>query len=156
MPAHFSKIQSQIMDAHGPPTFGDQFPLPPLPPHSPPRPYTHLTSSPFPPKSPVRRKPLPSGSSSVYSVDGNQASHQSPRQQEPSKKSPTTNTGSLESSPPLDQDGFVIRDLDRYGTNQAPWHVPKASSSDIYFTLQISSRRLSKPCAEPLACRLAW
>lgn len=146
-------IQSQIMSVHGPPMFHNQSP------RSPARLYNHLTSPPF---SPVRRKPLPFGSSSVYSSGVTQSPNQSPRLQQPlNKQNPTSSTGRhtqglLEISPPLDQDGFVIRDLDRYGKNQAPWHVPKTYSSDVHFLLQIPSRRLPEHWAGLLGYQLPW
>lgn len=135
------------MSVHGPPTFRDQSPV------------NHLTSPPF---SPVRRKPLPLGSSSVYSSGVTQSPNQSPRLQQPlNKQNQATNTsrhiqGLLELSPPPDQDDLVIRDLDRYGTNQAPWHVPKTYSSDVYFILQISPRRLPEYWTGPLDFQLTW
>jgi hypothetical protein len=124
-------------------------------PQSPPGPYHHLTSPPFSPFSAVRRKPLPFGSSSVHSSDSTQSPNQSPTHQQSSEIQDSINKdrliqAPLEHSPPLDQDGFVIRDLDRYGTNQAPWHVPATYSSDVHFLLQISSRRHPEHWAGPL------
>ncbi|KAG0135345.1 hypothetical protein HOY82DRAFT_147886 [Tuber indicum] len=118
--------------------------------HSPPslRLHSRLASPPYSPQSPVRRKPVPRGPSSVVSPVGTQTPDQSPRQlYSDSEYSPPPDTDrsiklGITSPAPFDlptsdSGEFVVRDLDRYPHGDSPslaqrsWVLSPSGEVDI-------------------------
>ncbi|CAZ80265.1 unnamed protein product [Tuber melanosporum] len=118
--------------------------------HSPPslRLHSRLASPPYSPQSPVRRKPVPRGPSSVVSPVGTQTPDQSPRQlysdseySLPPDTDRSIKLGITSPAPfdlPISDSGeFVVRDLDRYPHGDSPslaqrsWVLSPSGEVDI-------------------------